>query len=100
MSKYDKHKVKRQHSVLDGMLPLLEKIGKIEGIKRVIPARISYSPKRKVDYEIKIQRKTITGLKLLVHNKGGIQEVFLITNSDIDIENVRKQIENIRMDIT
>lgn len=89
--KYTKNNVKRQHTILDGTLPILEQIGKIDGIKRVIPAKINYSPKRKIKNEIKIQRKTISGLKLLVHNNGGIQEIFLVIDHN-KIQQVEKQI--------
>jgi hypothetical protein len=88
-TKYEVHGIKRQHEIIEGLLPLLEKIAKIEGVKKVIPAKIAYSPKCAI-YQpmIKIQRKTITGFKLLAHSKGAVQEIFVV------IDNARRyQIE-------
>lgn len=61
-TKYVKHGVKRQHQLIEGLLPLLENIYKIDGVTKVNPGRISYSPKRGISQPtIKIQRRTITG---------------------------------------
>ncbi len=85
-TKYYKHKVKRQHQIIEGILPILEEIGRIEGVKKVTPAGISYTPKRSVCMpELKIQRETISGLKLMARSKGKLQEVF------ITIEQRKKQ---------
>lgn len=71
-TKYTKHGVKRQHQIIDGILPLLEKISKIDGIKKVNPGRISYSPKRGISQPtLKVQRQTITGFKLIAHSSSG-----------------------------
>ncbi len=78
-TKYTKHGVKRQHQIIDGILPVLEKISEIDGVKKVNPGKISYSPKRGI-YQpmLKIQRQTITGFKLIAHSKGAIQEIFVV----------------------
>lgn len=96
ISKYIKKGVKRQHNILDGILPILEDIAKIDGIKKVIPARISYSPKRCIrQSSIKFQRETISGFKLLVHRKGSIQEIFIIVDKSKrdDIEKKLKELK-------
>lgn len=90
-TKYTKHGVKRQHQIIDGILPLLEKISKMDGIKKVNPGKISYSPKRGISQPvIKIQRRTITGFKLLAHSKGSIQEIFIIVQEGKTDEVQRK----------
>lgn len=82
-TKYYKHKVKRQHQIIEGILPILEDIGKIDGVKKVTPAAISYNPKRKISMpEVKIQRETISGLKLIARSKGVLQEVFITIEQD------------------
>lgn len=46
--KYVKHGVKVQHSIIEGVLPILEEIAAVDGVKKVIPAIISvisYNPK-------------------------------------------------------
>ncbi len=91
-SKYVKRGVKRKHNILDGLLPFLEKMCQIEGIKKVIPAKISYSPTRNICYDlpnIRFQRETISGFKLLAHGRGSIQEIFVVVDGD-----KKKEIEN------
>jgi hypothetical protein len=81
-SKYVKRGVKRKHNIIQDILPLLEKIAKIEGIKKVIPAKISYSPTRGINQPIiRFQRETIPGFKLMAHSRGAIQEIFVVVDS-------------------
>ncbi len=81
-TKYTKHGVKRQHHIIEGILPLLEKISEIDGVKKVNPGKISYSPKRRISQPaVKIQRRTATGFKLLAHSKGAVQEIFIIVQN-------------------
>ncbi len=78
MAKYIKKRVKRKHNIIQDILPLLEQVAKIEGIKKVIPAKISYSPTRGIiQPKIKFQRETISGFKLMAHGRGAIQEIFI-----------------------
>ena len=88
--KYIKRGVKRQHSIIDGILPILEQIAKIDGVRKVIPAHIFYSPKRGICKEmIRLQRETVSGFKLLAHCKGSIQEIFVVVDDPKkkDVEN-------------
>lgn len=80
-SKYVKRGVKRKHNIIQDILPLLEQIVKIEGIKKVIPAKISYSPTRGISQPIiRFQRETIPGFKLIAHSRGAIQEIFVVVD--------------------
>ncbi len=80
-SKYVKRCVKRKHNIIQDILPLLEQIAKIEGIKKVIPAKISYSPTRGISRPmIRFQREIIPGFKLIAHSRGAIQEIFLVVD--------------------
>lgn len=95
MAKYIKHGVKRQHQIIDGILPILENIAKIEGVKKVVPAVISYSPKRSINGpEMRFQRETISGFKLSAHGKGTIQDIYVIIDGEkkVEIENKLKEI--------
>ena len=84
-----KRGVKRQHHIIEGILPILENIAKIDGVKKVIPAVINYSPKRNIKQPfLKVSRDTITGIKVLAHSKGKVQEVFVICDAD-DIANIK-----------
>jgi len=87
--KHTKKGVKRQHSIIEGVLEILEEIAAIPGVKKVIPGVINYSPKRTIKQPfLKISRDTITGIKVLAHSKGKVQEVFIICDSN-EIENIK-----------
>ena len=89
--KYIKHGIKRKHNIIEEILPHLEQLTKIDGIKKIIPARIYYSPSRKIDgLRIKVQREVKSGFKLLIHNKGAIQEVFIVIEGSKKDEIKRK----------
>lgn len=88
--KYVKRGVKRKHSIIEGVLPILEQIAEIDGVRKVIPASISYSPNRRISgQKIRLQRGTVSGFKLLAHCKGAIQEIFVVTDGQKkkDVEN-------------
>ncbi len=93
-SKYIKRGVKRQHQIINGILPLLEQTAKIEGVKKVIPTIISYSPTRNIRQpELRFQRETVSGFKLSAHSKGGIQDIFVIVEKSKkrEVENALKK---------
>ena len=77
--RYVKHGVKRKHGIIEGMLPLLEQISEIEGVEKVIPASISHFPSIGIRHpELRFQRETPSGFKLLAHSKRSIQEIFVV----------------------
>ena len=91
--KYIKRCVKRQHEIIKDILPILEGIAKFEGVVKVVPARISYSSKRGIAQpEIKFQRETLSGFKLMAHGKGAIQEIFVVVDCSKRKE-VKRQLE-------
>ena len=95
--KYIKRGVKRQHEIVQDILPLLEKIASIDGIRKVVPAKISYSPKRGISQpEIKFQRETLSGFKLMAHSKGTIQEIFVVVEGS-KRDKIKKELETIML---
>ena len=77
--RYVKHGVKREHGIIEGILPLLEQISKLEGVEKVIPALIYRSSvRRSKQPELRLQRETPSGFKLLAHSKRSIQEIFIV----------------------
>lgn len=87
--KYIKKGIKRQHKIIEGILEILEEMSRINGVNKIIPAKI-YSTKHISQPKIKFQKETISGFKLLAHSKGFIQEIFIVTDSS-----KRKEIEKI-----
>lgn len=100
-SKYVKRGVKRKHSIIEDVLPLLENIAKIEGIKKVVPAKISYSPTRRISQpKIKFQRETISGFKLIAHGRCTIQEIFVAVDGSKKREvesKIKEELERIEI---
>ena len=90
MPKHFKKGVKREHHFLKGLERPLEEIAQIPGVKKVIPGRIYASDSR--GFEIRVSRKTKTGLKLIAKSDGSVQEVFLVVDK-ADRERVRGEIE-------
>ena len=77
--KYVRHGIKREHRIIEGILPLLERISDMDGVAKVIPALISHSPVRGTGQpELRFQRETPSGFKLLAHSKRSIQEIFIV----------------------
>lgn len=78
MSRYRVNKIKRMHSIVDGVLPLLEEIATHPDVAQVTPGRIR--PKRRgTDRRITFQYFTDAGLKLMAHTPEAVQEVFVVT---------------------
>ncbi len=72
-------KIKYEHTMIEGLRELLEKLEPTKEIKAIIPGRIS----RKRSHSkltIRVQRPTITGIKCLATVDHSVQEVFIVTN--------------------
>lgn len=75
--KFRHKKIKKEHSIIDGVLDWLEDLGKLREVTDIIPGVIdvTHSKERGVFY----QYDTPTGCKLLAKNGGSIQEIFVVT---------------------
>lgn len=76
--KLRKNNVKREHSVIKDIIPILEKITQITNVKGIIPGRIkpikgSY-PKPIIEFKV----FTDHGLKCIAKSERAVQEVFII----------------------
>lgn len=77
MKKYRAGKIKREHTVIDGLWPVLEQMARCDLIDSIIPGPISRL--RGKGFELTFQRFTETGLRLLGKNGSAIQEVYAVT---------------------
>ncbi len=77
--KHRRHKVKREHSIIQNGLDWLEDLGSNPEVNDIIPGVIetSRSPERGVIYKY----ETTTGCKLLLKSNGSVQEVFVVTKN-------------------
>jgi len=67
--------------MIKGLRNFLEnKVQNIEEIKSIIPGQIGQKRGKSVNFNFRVQRETITGLKCLASYGNTVQEVFIVTN--------------------
>ncbi|MEW8979053.1 MAG: DUF2103 domain-containing protein [Symbiobacterium sp.] len=76
MKKYRAGKIKREHSVIEQLWPVLEQIAECDLVTSIIPGPIR--PLNTHGFEVTFQRFTETGLRLLAKNGSAVQEVYLV----------------------
>ncbi|MGE5674769.1 MAG: DUF2103 domain-containing protein [Mycobacterium leprae] len=77
--KYRAGKIKREHSVIEKLWPVLEQMADTDLITSIIPGPIS--PLNSKGFEITFQRFTETGLRLLAKNGSAVQEVYVVAGN-------------------
>ena len=92
--KLRKNNVKREHSTIKSIVPILEKITSLPSVKGIIPGRIK--PIRGSYPEVKLEFKVLTdsGIKCLIKSDRAVQEVFVICN---DTEETLKQMRSLKL---
>lgn len=82
--------VKREHSVISGLLPLLERIAALPDVSAVIPGRIAVTRAATPSMELRLGPRTPTGFKLNARKASTTQEVFVVTAKPDEIIGVLK----------
>jgi hypothetical protein len=72
-------KLKYEHTLIEGLRPLLESIAPWKEIRSIIPGRIKPARGSKQRIRLEIKYSTVTGLKALAKNGTAVQEVFFVT---------------------
>lgn len=75
------HGVKREHSVIKGLLPILERIGAHPAVSAVIPGRIAVTRGHCRTLELRFGVETPSGFKLNARRASTLQEVFVVSNT-------------------
>lgn len=78
MPRFRTHKIKHEHSIIDGLWPLLERIAACPAVHGITPGRIRPASGNH-GLVLTFQYETDTGLKLLAKGPDAVQEVFLVT---------------------
>ncbi|MCL5958965.1 MAG: DUF2103 domain-containing protein [Chloroflexi bacterium] len=78
--KYRSKGVKREHNIIQDVPPLLEKIAAHPKVKSVIPGRIKVTQSNAAAVKLRIQTKTVSGIKLSARSRSASQEVFVVTD--------------------
>lgn len=73
--------VKREHSIINGLLPVLEQIAKIPSVSTVIPGRITVTKAAVPTLQLRLGPQTMTGFKLNARRATTAQEVFVVTTA-------------------
>lgn len=73
--------VKREHSIIPGLLPVLERVAAHPEVDAVIPGRIKVTRSIVPAVKLRIQTRTVSGLKLGARSGRASQEVFLVTSN-------------------
>ncbi len=91
-NKYRSNKIKKEHTIIEDILPLLESISIYPEIKSIIPGRINQrSSSSGLKAYLQIKYNTNSGLKLLAKNSSSVQEVFVVTkDADKTIKRLKK----------
>jgi hypothetical protein len=76
--------VKREHSVIAGLLPALERIAACPKVDGVIPGRISVTRGATQTLQLRLGPRTVTGVKLNARRGTTAQEVFVVT-TDVEV---------------
>jgi hypothetical protein len=77
--------VKREHSILEGALPLLERIAAQAAVDSVIPGRIRVIQSTISGVRVRAQTPTVSGLKLMIRSRNATQEVFVVTSRPSEV---------------
>ncbi len=78
--KYRSRGVKREHNIIQGLLPILERIAAYPDVDSVIPGRIKVTSTTISVVKLRVQTRTISGLKLGARSRRASQEVFVVTS--------------------
>jgi hypothetical protein len=78
-NRYRKRKIKREHTIIHGLLPILERVAEWDEVKTITPGRISRTSKAVSGITLR-RSASPAGVKLIAHGNGVVQEVFLTTS--------------------
>ena len=78
--KYRIKGVKREHGIITGLLPVLERIALNDDISAITPGRITVTRGGAQTLELRMGTGTISGLKVNARKGTTAQEVFLVTS--------------------
>jgi len=86
--------VKREHSIIAGLLPILERLAQCQSVSAVIPGRISVTRAGLPTLQLRRGTQTITGFKLTARRATTAQEVFVVTtDSEAVFTFLREQVK-------
>ena len=86
--------VKREHGIIAGLLPVLERIATNPAVATITPGRIRVTRAATPSLELRFGTATISGLKLTARRGTTAQEVFLVTSQpDAVVEFLQREVK-------
>ncbi len=79
--KYRVEKIKKEHTIIEGILPLLQDVARITYVKSIIPGRINRRSGSGMPPQLQLKYNTPSGIKILGKNSKSVQEVFVVTDN-------------------
>ncbi len=79
--KYRTNKIKREHTIIEDILPLLIEIANEKSIKSIIPGRINRRSGSGIQPYLQLKYNTDSGIKVLAKNSSSLQEIFVVTDN-------------------
>ena len=89
-NKYRDNKIKKEHTILKEIQPLLEEIAVLPGVKSIIPGRINQRSGSGMEAYLQLKYNTPSGLKMIGKTSSSLQEIFVVTDhNEIVIKNLK-----------
>jgi hypothetical protein len=77
--------VKREHGIIAGLLPVLERIATNPVVASITPGRIRVTRAATQSLELRLGPTTISGVKLTARRGTTAQEVFVVTGQPAEV---------------
>ncbi|GAB6136970.1 DUF2103 domain-containing protein [Halanaerobaculum tunisiense] len=95
-NKYRTNKIKQEHTIIEDVLPLLQKLSQLSIIQSIIPGRINQRGGSGMPAHLKLKYDTPSGIKILAKNSSSVQEVFVVTDDSEQAIQLMKQNELVK----
>lgn len=90
-NKYRANKIKQEHTIIEDVLPLLQKLSQLSIVQSIIPGRINQRGGSGMPAHLKLKYDTPSGIKILAKNSASVQEVFVVTDDSEQAIQLMKQ---------
>jgi len=94
--KYRTNKIKREHTIIEDILPLLLEVSELKSIKSIIPGRINRRSGSGIQPYLQLKYNTDSGIKMLAKNSSSLQEIFVVTDKPDQTHKLLEKMDFVR----
>ncbi len=94
--KYRTNKIKREHTIIDDIYPLLLKVAKFNEVHSIIPGRINRRSGSGIRPYLQLKYNTPSGIKIIAKTSSSLQEVFVVTDYPDEIMQLLKELNFVK----